>query len=173
VNVLCSAIPNMLHGDHSCGGELATAYLRLVGPSRQRRWSSPDDQVKSEEALRIEVCDELVASDMLHARARTWPSELPQRRTTSPAMNQKRFDEGLDINPAVGLKLGAIPVRAGLPTADREHQEMRSIPRARSGQGWRSPDLVGTVWPSHGPGPPPHLQRLNQIAVPGTAGQPT
>lgn len=62
-------------------------------------------QVKADEALRIGLADELVASDALHERAMALAAEVARGARQAQAMIKRAVDQGMDQPQAEGLTL--------------------------------------------------------------------
>jgi enoyl-CoA hydratase/carnithine racemase len=87
------------------GGGGTQRLARLVGPSRAKEMMITGRQVKAEEALRIGLADELVASDALHERAMELATEVARGALQAQAMIKRAVDEGVDQSQAEGLAL--------------------------------------------------------------------
>ncbi len=87
------------------GGGGTQRLSRLVGPSRAKEMMVTGRQVKADDALRIGLADELVASDALHERALELATEVARGALRAQAMIKRAVDEGMDQRQAEGLAL--------------------------------------------------------------------
>jgi enoyl-CoA hydratase/carnithine racemase len=89
------------------GGGGTQRLPRLVGPSRAKELMITGRQVKAEEALRIGLADEVVASDELEERALALAAEVARGAVLAQAMVKRAVDLGLDeaIPAAMALEL--------------------------------------------------------------------
>ena len=87
------------------GGGGTQRLSRLVGPSRAKALMITGRQVKAEEALRIGLADEVVASDALHERALTLAAEVARGAVLAQAAIKRAVDEGLQRPLPGGLAL--------------------------------------------------------------------
>jgi len=87
------------------GGGGTQRLARLVGPSRAKELMLTGRQVKAEEALRIGLADELVATESLHERAFELAAEVARGAVQAQALTKRAVDEGLDGDLAGGLAI--------------------------------------------------------------------
>ena len=78
------------------GGGGTQRLARLVGPSKAKDLVLTGRQVNAEEALRIGLCDEVVAPEALHERALALAAELARGAVLAQALAKRAVDEGLD-----------------------------------------------------------------------------
>jgi enoyl-CoA hydratase/carnithine racemase len=94
--------PEVLLGIFPGGG--GTQRLpRLVGPSRAKEIMITGRQVRSEEALRIGLLDEVVPNEQLHERAFALAAEVAKGARQAQALTKAAVDRGLDVSLADGL----------------------------------------------------------------------
>jgi enoyl-CoA hydratase/carnithine racemase len=62
-------------------------------------------QVKSEEALRIGLADEVVAPEALHERAFALAAEVAKGALVAQALTKRAIDQGLSLSLADGLAI--------------------------------------------------------------------
>ena len=87
------------------GGGGTQRLARQVGPSRAKELSITGRQVKADEALRIGLADEVVASDELHERALALAAECARGAVLSQAYAKQAIDRGLSTSLAEGLQI--------------------------------------------------------------------
>ncbi len=87
------------------GGGGTQRLARLVGPSRAKDIILSGRQVDAQEALRIGLADEVVASEALHDRAIERAAELARGAVAAQGLAKKAIDGGLDLSLADGLQL--------------------------------------------------------------------
>jgi enoyl-CoA hydratase len=87
------------------GGGGTQRLSRLVGPSRAKDLILTGRQVKADEALRIGLCDEVVAPEELHERALAFAAELARGARAAHALAKQAIDDGLDVALADGLAI--------------------------------------------------------------------
>ena len=87
------------------GGGGTQRLPRLVGPSRAKELMITGRQVKSEEALRIGLADEVVANEQLHDRALALAAEVAKGALVAQALTKQAVDRGLGQTLADGLML--------------------------------------------------------------------
>jgi enoyl-CoA hydratase/carnithine racemase len=87
------------------GGGGTQRLARVVGASRAKELCLTGRQVKSEEALRIGLADEVVPGDQLHARALALAAEVAKGATVSHGLIKHAIDQGLSGSLADGLQL--------------------------------------------------------------------
>ena len=87
------------------GGGGTQRLPRLVGSSRAKEIVITGRQVKSEEALRIGLVDEVVPNEQLHERALSLASEVAKGALHAHALMKRAIDEGLSSTLADGLLL--------------------------------------------------------------------
>jgi enoyl-CoA hydratase/carnithine racemase len=78
------------------GGGGTQRLSRLVGPSRAKGIILTGRQVKADEALRIGLCDEIVAPEQLHERALGLAAEVARGAVAAQALAKRAVDLGLD-----------------------------------------------------------------------------
>ena len=89
------------------GGGGTQRLPRLVGPSRAKEIMITGRQVRSEEALRIGLLDEVVPNEQLHERAFALAAEVAKGARQAQALTKAAVDRGLDVSLADGLlKIG-------------------------------------------------------------------
>jgi len=76
---------------------------RLVGASRAKEIMVTGRQVKSDEALRIGLLDEVVEPEALHERALALAAEVAKGATVASALVKQAVDAGLNMPLAGGL----------------------------------------------------------------------
>jgi enoyl-CoA hydratase/carnithine racemase len=87
------------------GGGGTQRLARLVGPSKAKDMVLTGRRVDAEEALRIGLCDEVVAPEVLHERAFALAGELAKGAVLAQALAKRAVDGGLDRELAGGLEL--------------------------------------------------------------------
>lgn len=87
------------------GGGGTQRLARAVGASRAKELCITGRQVKSEEALRIGLADEVVPNDVLHERALALAAEVAKGALVAGALCKRAIDEGLSSTLADGLLL--------------------------------------------------------------------
>jgi enoyl-CoA hydratase len=79
------------------GGGGTQRLSRLVGPSRAKDLILTGRQVKADEALRIGLCNEVVAPEELHDRALAFAGEMARGAVAAHALAKRAVDVGLDL----------------------------------------------------------------------------
>lgn len=87
------------------GGGGTQRLARLVGPSRAKDLILTGRQVRSDEALRIGLVDEVVAPDDLHDRAYALAAELAAGAVVAQGLAKRAIDGGLQDPLSAGLDL--------------------------------------------------------------------
>ncbi|NCY15820.1 MAG: enoyl-CoA hydratase/isomerase family protein [Actinobacteria bacterium] len=87
------------------GGGGTQRLARLVGPARAKDMILTGRQVVADEALRIGLVDEIVASDQLMVRARELAASLARGPLVAQALAKAAIDDGLQVTLAEGLAL--------------------------------------------------------------------
>ena len=87
------------------GGGGTQRLSRLVGPSRAKELCLTGRQVKSEEALRIGLADEVVPGDQLNERALALAAEIARGARLAQGLTKQAIDEGLSTSLSDGLHL--------------------------------------------------------------------
>ncbi len=87
------------------GGGGTQRLSRLVGPSRAKELCLTGRQVKSEEALRIGLADEVVPGDQLNERALALAAEIARGAHVAQGLTKQAIDEGLSRSLPDGLRL--------------------------------------------------------------------
>jgi enoyl-CoA hydratase len=87
------------------GGGGTQRLGRLVGPSKAKDLVLTGRQVPADEALRIGLCDEVVAPEALHERAFALAAELARGAVLAQALAKRAVDEGLSRQLPAGLAL--------------------------------------------------------------------
>ncbi len=87
------------------GGGGTQRLPRLVGTSRAKEIVMTGRQVKSDEALRIGLVDEVVPNDQLHERAFALAAEVARGALQAHAAMKRAIDEGMSSTLADGLLL--------------------------------------------------------------------
>ena len=87
------------------GGGGTQRLARQVGPSRAKEISITGRQVRADEAVRIGLADEVVASDELHERALALAAECARGAVLSQAFAKQAIDRGLSTSLAEGLQI--------------------------------------------------------------------
>jgi enoyl-CoA hydratase/carnithine racemase len=87
------------------GGGGTQRLSRLVGPSRAKELCLTGRQVKSEEALRIGLADEVVPGDQLNERALALAAEIARGARLAQGLTKQAIDEGLSTSLSDGLYL--------------------------------------------------------------------
>ncbi|MFM8562352.1 MAG: enoyl-CoA hydratase/isomerase family protein [Acidimicrobiia bacterium] len=96
--------PEVLLGIFPGGG--GTQRLpRLVGSSRAKELVITGRQVKSDEALRIGLADEVVPNEILHERALSLAASVASGAVLAHAAMKRAIDEGLSTSLTEGLAL--------------------------------------------------------------------
>lgn len=85
------------------GGGGTQRLARLVGPSRAKEISITGRQVKSDEALRIGLADEVVLPEMLAERSRALAAEVARGAVLSQGLAKQAIDDGLSTSLTEGL----------------------------------------------------------------------
>ena len=87
------------------GGGGTQRLPRLVGSSRAKEIVMTGRQVKSDEALRIGLVDEVVPNDQLHERALALAAEVARGALQAHAAMKRAIDEGMSSTLVDGLLL--------------------------------------------------------------------
>jgi enoyl-CoA hydratase len=87
------------------GGGGTQRLARLVGPSRAKELCITGRQVRADEALRIGLADEVVASDALHERALSLAAEVAGGALVAQALAKRAIDDGMSVSLADGLAI--------------------------------------------------------------------
>ncbi len=87
------------------GGGGTQRLSRAVGPSRAKELMLTGRQVRSDEALRIGLVDEVVPNDELSGRALGLAAELAAGAVVAQALVKRAVDEGSSVALADGLAL--------------------------------------------------------------------
>jgi len=87
------------------GGGGTQRLARVVGASRAKELCLTGRHVKADEALRIGLADEVVASEQLHERALALAAEVAKGALAAQAMTKQAIDAGLSLPLADGLRL--------------------------------------------------------------------
>lgn len=87
------------------GGGGTQRLSRLVGPARAKEICITGRQVNADEALRIGLCDEVVAPDELHDRAIELAMSCARGAVLAQAMAKDAIDRGLSSTLADGLAI--------------------------------------------------------------------
>ncbi len=87
------------------GGGGTQRLPRLVGASRAKELMITGRQVRSDEALRIGLADEVVANEQLHDRAYALAAEIAKGALVAQALVKQAVDRGLGQTLADGLTL--------------------------------------------------------------------
>lgn len=87
------------------GGGGTQRLARLVGPSQAKAICLTGRQVAAAEALRIGLCDEVVAPDQLHERALELAGALAKGAMLAQAFTKAAIDGGLSGSLADGLAI--------------------------------------------------------------------
>lgn len=87
------------------GGGATQRLPRLVGASRAKELMITGRQVRSDEALRIGLADEVVANEQLHDRAYALAAEIAKGALVAQALVKQAVDRGLGQTLADGLTL--------------------------------------------------------------------
>jgi enoyl-CoA hydratase len=87
------------------GGGGTQRLPRLVGSSRAKEIVMTGRQVKSDEALRIGLVDEVVPNDQLHERAFALAAEVARGALQAHAAMKRAIDEGMSSTLVDGLLL--------------------------------------------------------------------
>jgi enoyl-CoA hydratase len=102
------------------GGGGTQRLPRLIGRSKAKEMMITGRQVKAEEALRIGLADELVASDALHERALALASEVAHGALQAQGMVKRAVDSGTDAPLPDALKLERDLFEAVFRTTDSQ-----------------------------------------------------
>ena len=87
------------------GGGGTQRLPRLVGPAKAKELMITGRQVKADEALRIGLCDEVVAPEQLHERAFALAAEVARGALQAQALIKRAVDLGIESDLASGLAL--------------------------------------------------------------------
>lgn len=87
------------------GGGGTQRLPRVVGASRAKELMVTGRQVKSDEALRIGLVDELVPAEELHDRALAMAAGLARGAVQAQALVKRAVDEGAEMDLLGGLRL--------------------------------------------------------------------
>jgi enoyl-CoA hydratase/carnithine racemase len=87
------------------GGGGTQRLPRLVGAPRAKEICITGRQVKAEEALRIGLCDEIVAPEQLHERAFALAAECARGAVVGQGLAKQAIDEGMQRSLSDGLRL--------------------------------------------------------------------
>lgn len=87
------------------GGGGTQRLARAVGASRAKELCITGRQVKSDEALRIGLADEVVPNEQLHERALALAAEVAKGALVAGALCKRAIDDGLSQTLADGLLL--------------------------------------------------------------------
>jgi enoyl-CoA hydratase/carnithine racemase len=87
------------------GGGGTQRLARTVGASKAKEICLTGRQVKSEEALRIGLADEVVAPEALHERALALAAEVAKGALVAQALTKRAIDQGLSLSLADGLAI--------------------------------------------------------------------
>jgi enoyl-CoA hydratase len=87
------------------GGGGTQRLPRLIGRSKAKEMMITGRQVAAEEALRIGLADEVVASEALHERALSLAAEAARGALLAQAMVKRAVDTGIDEPLPAALKL--------------------------------------------------------------------
>jgi enoyl-CoA hydratase len=87
------------------GGGGTQRLPRLVGASRAKELVITGRQVKSDEALRIGLADEVVPNESLHERALALAGAVASGAVLAHAAMKRAIDEGLSTSLSEGLLL--------------------------------------------------------------------
>ena len=87
------------------GGGGTQRLPRLIGASKAKEMMITGRQVKAEEAVRIGLADELIATDALHERALALAAEVARGALQAHAMIKRAVDAGLDEPMPDALRL--------------------------------------------------------------------
>ncbi len=102
------------------GGGGTQRLPRLIGAGKAKEMMITGRQVKAEEALRIGLADELLASDVLHDRALALAGEVARGALLAHAMIKRAVDTGLDEPMPEALKLERNLFEAVFHTTDSQ-----------------------------------------------------
>lgn len=87
------------------GGGGTQRLTRLVGPARAKEMIMSGRQVRSDEALRIGLVDEVVEPDALEARAHERAADFARGAVLAQALAKRAIDAGLDRSLSEGLTI--------------------------------------------------------------------
>jgi enoyl-CoA hydratase len=87
------------------GGGGTQRLPRVVGSSRAKEMMITGRQVRADEALRIGLADEVVASEVLHERAIALAAEVARGALVAQALTKRVVDEGMSLDLAAALRL--------------------------------------------------------------------
>jgi len=87
------------------GGGGTQRLARAVGASRAKELCLTGRQVKSAEALRIGLADEVVPTEQLHERALALAAEVAKGASVAQSLTKQAIDQGLSMTLADGLLL--------------------------------------------------------------------
>ncbi len=102
------------------GGGGTQRLPRLIGLSKAKEMMITGRQVKAEEALRIGLADEVVASEALHERALSLAAEVARGALLAQAMLKRAVDSGIDEPLPAALKLERNMFKEVFQTADSQ-----------------------------------------------------
>ncbi|MGZ4772036.1 MAG: enoyl-CoA hydratase/isomerase family protein [Ilumatobacteraceae bacterium] len=102
------------------GGGGTQRLPRLIGSSKAKEMMITGRSVKADEALRIGLTDELVASEVLHERALALAADVARGALHAQAMIKRAVDTGADESLEDALKLERNLFEASFHTADSE-----------------------------------------------------
>ncbi|MGZ4761367.1 MAG: enoyl-CoA hydratase/isomerase family protein [Ilumatobacteraceae bacterium] len=102
------------------GGGGTQRLPRLIGSSKAKEMMITGRSVKADEALRIGLTDELVASEVLHERALALAADVARGALHAQAMIKRAVDTGADESLEDALKLERNLFEAIFHTADSE-----------------------------------------------------
>jgi enoyl-CoA hydratase len=92
---------------------------RLIGPSRAKELIYTGRFARADEALRIGLVDEVVASGEVYAAARRWSQQFVAGPARALAAAKAAIDDGLDVDVSEGLRLEGEAFAALAHTEDR------------------------------------------------------
>ncbi len=87
------------------GGGGTQRLARTIGASKAKELCLTGRQVRSEEALRMGLADEVVEPEALHDRALALAGEVSRGALVAQALTKQAIDEGLSVSLADGLLL--------------------------------------------------------------------
>jgi enoyl-CoA hydratase len=102
------------------GGGGSQRLPRLIGASKAKEMMITGRQVKADEALRIGLGDELVATDAVHERALALAGEVARGALQAHAMIKHAVDSGIDETLPDALKLERNLFEAVFHTTDSQ-----------------------------------------------------